>query len=231
MPDQAYTVTPVYSDQDGSYQDSVVSHTHSGGRTDANDYFENEHGELQYQYMPPDNFQDPDSTHWDTDEYLTDLVDAIPNLPDVIQYAATADDIPAEYTEEWNAMLENGIDDMDRFYELLEMFVDSYEASGGELEDPTSDEYQWFNDNLDAIQQELDIVQDTQYTYEQADQMASLAAHYQHGSAEQAILKAGIDLAFDKQTFEEAFDQITSRFGQAAAAKAYYAIKQQLETP
>ena len=229
MPDRAYTVTPVYSEEDGSYQSSVVNHGRSGGQSDISDYVENERGELQYQYQPPDNYQDPEATHWDQDEYIGTLIEAMPHLPKVIEHITNADDIPVEFAEEWNQMMDGEIQNMDRFHELLELFLESYEASGGETEEYTPEE-KWFNENLDQLQEELDIAQDTQYTYEQAEQMASLASEYQHGSAEQAILKAGIDLAFNKQTFEEAFEQITQRFGQAAAAKAYLNLKQHLET-
>lgn len=230
MPDRAYTVSPVYSEEDGSYQASVVTHGHTGGQSDASDYVENERGELQYQYQPPDNYQDPEATHWDQDEYLGTLIEAMPHLPKVIEHITTADDIPVEFAEEWNQMMDGEIQNMDRFHELLEMFLESYEASGGETQEQSPDE-QWFDENFEQLQEELDIAQNTTYTYEQAEVMASLAAEYQHGSAEQAILRAGVDLAFNKQSFEQAFDQITSQYGQAAAAKAYYQIKKRLETP
>ena len=227
MPDRGMTVSPVYSDDDGSYQGSTVSYGHGGGQSDPHDYVENARGEMQYQYQPPDDYQDPEGNHWNEEQYLSDLTEAMPELPEVIQYIANAPDIPIEFAEEWNNMLDNGIEDMDRFHELLEMFCESYDAADAEVEESTPVQ-QWFDENFDELQQELQVAQSTEYTYEQADQMASLAADYQHGSAEQAILKAGIDLTFNKQTFDEAFEEITNKYGEAQAAAAYYSIKQRL---
>ena len=222
------TVSPVYSDDDGSLQDFEVNRGHHGGHSDNSDYVENERGELIYQYQPPDDYQDPESTHYSDDEYFGNLTELMPFLPDVVQHVADSPSIPQEFKDEWNLMIEDGISNMDRFHELLEMFLAEYRESGQFEEEVESPDEEWLSENFDEVQAELNELGQTEFTYEQADTMASLAAHYQHGSAEQEILKAGIDLAFNKQTFQQAFEQITERFGDAAAAKAYYNIKQQI---
>ncbi len=224
MPQHAMTVTPEYKDE-GHLMDFNVNNGCNGGSVDAT-VVEDASGQSHFQYIIEE--QDPEAVSFDVDTYIQGLRESIPNLDAMVQFADREDSgLPEGFVKEWNDLLDADLDDMDHFHEMLEQLQDFYNSQSHE--EPKSSTDEWFDQfPQEIVDQQIEYIQESSVTHEQADVLASIHSEYNTGSAEDFIIRAGVDLAYGMADPQELISKAVDQFGPAEAFKAYTAIQKRL---
>lgn len=213
----AMTVSPEYNDE-GQLMDFHVSSGNKGGSVDAT-IVEDSQGQQHYQYVVEN--QDPDANSFNKDDYAQLLLDSTPNMKDMLGFAQLeGNGLPDGFADEWNELIESEGDafNLDRLHQMLEMLTEAYNESG--LREPTIDE--WF-DQLpqEEVDSAMNHIVESTVTYEQAEALTELHGQFEPGSAEDFIIRAGVDLAYQKADAQQLMEQAVKQFGAAQAYKAY----------
>ena len=222
---RAYTVSPVH--QDTEYGDQIVGfqvdHNHYGSHTAAEDYIEQEDGSFRHIHQD-DPSVDPESNHFDFEDYLGGVIEAYP-IHEALTTAAENPAVPQEFIEEWNNILElpDSEIDIDRFHQLMEFLLDQHQQYSPEQAE--SDVQQWF-DALpqEELDQSFEELQQHSFTPDTAEQFVELAQSYQPSSVEHSMLKAGVDISFGKVSIEQAMQSLIKQYGEAETVAAYYKL-------
>ena len=230
--DKAYTVNPVYSNEDGSLQGMEVVTPHSFSRDLQADieehYQQDEHGNLVFkEVQDPDAQQDPLS--FDAASYFQAEVEATPGLTQMVQWAKQAETLDQDLVAAFDVAYESN--DLDAFHHYKDMLMEMWEDAGkpGEVLTEQQTIEKWFEElPQEWVDSEMESVAEAGYTYEQADQMTELATSFSTSSIEHQLLRSGVDLAFKKTTFEDASQMLFEQHGVANVVAAYMGLKQLL---
>lgn len=224
MPQHAMTVSPEYNDE-GQLVDMQVSGGRTGGSVDPTIVEDNE-GRLHYQYETQD--RDPESIAFEAQDYTTLLVEAYPELPMMVQFANTdSSGLPETFVDEWNDILNSDYQDMDRFHVMLEQLQEAYAEYQQNAPVEMSETEQWFDqmpqEEADAI---ADHVIDNPVSIDDAQVLSDLHGQFEPGSAEDFIIRAGVDVAYGKADTQAMMQEAFEKYGAAEAYKAYMQLSQ-----
>ena len=143
MPDQGYTVYPVYTENDQGQEvltDMQVTsgNTRGVGRDGQvighdNDYYENYEGEFIHRFRDVELESDraDQGVYFNEGEYINALIEANPEIPAAQQWCM--DNLPKEWIDEYNKQIESG--SLDEMNQAVEWLLEQY----GQRPNPTSD--------------------------------------------------------------------------------------------
>lgn len=243
MPQKAMQVDPVYS-SDGDYLGSEISHHANDGHVDhsgrvrgwESDYYEDSTGQVHHHFSETELSDERSSpTDFQMDSYQQALVESIPNLEDAIRWVEHSPSFTQEELEAYNQALDNqDLDAIHAFYERLmplyyEALQNSQQAPEEALEDvDMSDEevYQTLEEE-GVIDETIDylIADDFELTYEQVDQLETVASVFDEGTCEHQIANVGMSVANGDLSMDEAITIVTEQFGDVEAARAYFKLQ------
>ena len=217
MPQQAYTYTPEYStDEAGEPQftgDGQLTAGHRGGQVFDQAYAEDElTGQRQF-LLDEDAYQQ-DEDYLPNEDYADIVTELYPDLPDALQWAATAlDPITAQA---FNEAVDSG--DESVYMPLLEALLEDYYESEGLYDEDDSDAYEPEDEPEEVTQEELDGVIGELADAEpqgQAFSMPYLEMAVEH-QAEHPCLSDICSLTADfhnnKINYEDAVDHLVSKY-------------------
>jgi hypothetical protein len=219
----AYTITPVYSEQDGSVVDFEIDSGYDGYRSSDNDYIETNDGQTHHVF---ENVQ-LDEGEFSAEDYYSTLIESDSRIPAAIQWSAT--NLPPELIAEFNQSIDDeDIDTTQRILEyILENFPDDYIPEDEYTEE---DDYEITEEDrqvVDAITEQLveqpalgeevaETWQEIVYQAEQAGDdclagVSAATAAYHNGdvTAEEAI--QFVFANYDIQDIARVYRQITNR--------------------
>lgn len=227
--DKAFTINPIYSEDDGSLQDFEVTTGNNFSRSIQHEieqqFVEGPNGQMNYQQV-----EDPEQKMhmggFDSQDYFATVAEATPGLTEMVEWAKTDEAIPPDLIEQWDNAINTG--DLESFYDTLEILMGLWIDNGKPGERLSEEETvnQWFEElPQDYVDNEMQEISNTTYTIEQAEQMAEAARNYAPGSVEHGILAAGVDMAFGKEQFSEASKRLMFEHGAAKLAAGYMNLK------
>lgn len=196
MPDRAYTVSPVIT-EDEHGREVVTDFSVSSGRETAvgrdgmvrdweNDYYEDEQGVMHHRFSETE-LQEDDNC-FDEDQYIGALLESNPQI--AVAQAWAEQNLPQEWLDEYNQQIESG--SLDELHEALEWLLQQYAEHGdsevteateeSESEEDNDLEGLTFNDLSEEEQEEVQsVVSDL---YEQEPLGTEVAEQWQHAAQE-----------------------------------------------
>jgi hypothetical protein len=231
---KAFTISPV-TDDTGELRDfevAIGNRLHNGMLPDIDSHYtEDEYGNSKFiEVEDPD--QQMNTGGLDLQEYFDTVAETTPHIKEIIAWAGNDPAVPPSLIEEFNASLETG--DLETFYNHLETLTGIWHDQGQPGLIATTEEHQaeldeWFDElDQETYDQTLEHLETTQFTMTDAQQFAEASASYEQGSVEHDLLKAGVDLSFNKTDFQTAFAQLTATHGESRVAAAYLHLKDRL---
>lgn len=216
MPDRAYTVSPVYSDDDGSYQGSEVTtgpQLHNGMVPDwQSDFVEDEQGRFVFQGAEEDPTND--TFHFDEGSYIAAALDALPvDHSTMVNWAA--ENLSPELIQYYDNLIDG--DDLDSLNEALEFLTKQYLEANPELEQveeeqDISDEE--FTEAFETLNQSEPLGTETAYAFLEAAEQSEPGAYQDALILSAAYHRGEIDA-------QDAFEALINKYGVTAAAKVY----------
>lgn len=217
---RAMEVFPVYSDSgDGQpeLQDFEIQHAHSGGEVEQEFTFD-QYGNAQFEF--DEEAYDSEDGESVTDEYADSVLDAFPDLPNALAWAAAT--LDADTVQGFNEAVDSG--DPDEYMPLLEAlmedFMESDEFEPQETE-TDSDEIEVSDEEVNAVVEEMQesepMGQEFALPYlEAAVNSQGTNPLYSDWCAATARFHSGeID-------WEDAMDEMTSKYSMSDLAKMYH---------
>ena len=137
MPDRAYTVNPVYS-ENGLGEEyiadlSVVPSGHSGAvgrdgqvRNWETDYYTDAQDQMHHRFENVELESDNGPSTFNEDAYIEAIHESYPQLTDAVAWAA--DNLPQEWIDEYNAKIDS--DDLDDLHSAVEWMLQQYAEYG-----------------------------------------------------------------------------------------------------
>ena len=107
----ANTMTPIVDEQSGEITGFEFQQSHGAWTSDSQEYFENDQGEIQHHFA--DVEVDEGDNSFDFDEYLGDMMVVEPELQNMVNWLANAEDVPEGLAEGWDLAIDN--EDIDMF--------------------------------------------------------------------------------------------------------------------
>lgn len=226
MPSRAMTINPEYNDE-GQLMDFQVQHNHHGGQVDAT-IVEDSQGRQQYQYI--EQQRDPEGVYFDKHEYAGLLFESTPGLKQMLEFANTENSgLPSGFTDEWNDIIDSEGDgfDLDRLHKMLGILQEAYENA--DHTPPKSETEAWFDSiPQEEVDNQVEQIRNTAVDFQQAEQLTALHGQVATGSAEDFIIRAGVDVAYGKASIEEKLQEAIGKFGAAEAYKGYMTLSKLL---
>ena len=191
MPDQGYTIEPVYTENDQGQQVlsdmSVRSTAYRGVGRDGQvqdwqfDYQEDSEGRVHHVFENVELDEDRGYS-FNEYEYIEALIEANPEITAAQQWAV--ENLPDEWVEDYDKMIESGsLEEMNKAVEwLLEQYAsgqvesdsESQEVQEEEGNDLTEEEHEILNTVVEDLQQQeamgQEVAADWQYAVQQAEE-------------------------------------------------------------
>ena len=225
MPHQPMTVSPVYQEsEDGQQQlaDFKIQHAHQGGQV-AQEVYYDDYGNAHYQVEEEESFSEEPTSG--LDEYSNSVIEAYPQLPDALQWAAS--NLDPHQSQQFNEAVATG--DPSEFMPLIESLMQDYLESNGLDEE----DYEQVETEEEVTDQELGEVftemseaepqgQEVAMPYLQAAiESQSSNPLYSDWMALTAQFHNG------ETSYEEAWGQMTDKYSLTELKKMYNYINQQ----
>ena len=219
MNHQAYTVNPVYSEEDGSYLDTEILHNHHSAAVDNSGvvrgyeelFVEDEYGQQIYQ-APDEEFDDV--SDFSEDEYIEDLLSTLPVDHNTMVYWA-AENLSPEWIQLYDSLIDS--EDLDSLHQALEMLTKEYleanpQPENVEEEEEISDDE--FTEAFETLNQSEPLGTETAYAFLEAAEQTEPGA-YQDALILSAQYHRG------EINAQDAFETLINKYGVSAAAKVY----------
>ena len=237
MPDKAYTVSPVYTEDATGQQvitDLEVSSGHNVVGRDGqyrgweDDWTSDSQGRSVYD--PKDNFDELGESPvvgFDEGDYTEALLESNPVIGPALDWASDGN-MPDEFVDAYNKAVDSG--NLDQIHSMLDIVIQQYLEHGGvveepeqevDLEEPLSDEESTqFAEVLDELTEQEPAGMEHAYGWLEA------AEQWQADPCMSAVCQATADFHNGSASATEVIDALTSRFTPRELAKAYALINQ-----
>ena len=243
MPRIGMTVNPEFN-SDGDYVGSSIFTHPNDAATDTSgrvkdweqDYYQDSKGELHHHFSETELMDERNGASFDIDAYQQALTEAIPNLEAAIRWVENAPEFTDEDLQAYNQAFDNhDLDAMNAFYErLMPAFYASQQAQE-EPQNPEEESYEDMSDEevYDTLEEEgviddtLDYLMDEEFTLSQDEvsQLETVSSVFEEGSCEHEIANVGLAVAAGEIDMDDAIELVTDKFGDVAAAKAYFKLQ------
>ena len=176
--------------------------------------------------------EDPEGTPYQDSDYLEALVELHGgNSQFQTKLAWAAENLDPSRVAWFNEALDKG--DTNSLNEAFDWLSGEYEAAldapEEDIEEDTDPEAieDWFEEIPDeVIDDQLDHLLNLEIGESEVEQLESAAQYFDAGTPESAIIMYGIAVANGQLSIEDAIEQVTSSYGEAAAFKAYTQLQQ-----
>lgn len=237
MPDRAYTISPVIS-EDQYGREVVTDFSVDSGRESAvgrdgqvrgweNDYYEDDQGVMHHRFSETE-LQEDDNT-FDEDEYIGALLESNPVISDAIAWGT--DNLPQEWLDQYNQQIDSG--SLDDLHEALEWLLQQYAEHGNvaEVKDESEEEESedlTFDDLSEEEKEAVELVVSDLYVQEPqgtetADKWQYAAQEAEESGDTPYALVAAVTAAFHqgKMTSEEAVSYCIENVPMQELARVY----------
>jgi hypothetical protein len=227
----AYQVNPEV-DVEGNYLGSSIE-------TKGEGYWKGDQSELFHQDVYGNTthvfdgveIEDPEGTPYQDSDYLEALVQLHGGDAQFqTKLAWAADNVDPSRVAWFNEALDKG--DTNSLNEAFDWLSGEYEAALDAPEEETEEVTEiddWFETVSDEVlDAEIDNLLSAEFGESEVEQLESAAQYFDAGTAESAIIMYGLSVAAGQISMEDAIEQVTSSYGEAATYHAYTQLQQLL---
>ena len=228
MPQQPMTVSPIYQESEDGQQhlaDFEIQHAHQGGQV-AQEVYYDDYGNAHYQVEEEESFSEESTSG--LDEYSDVVMEAYPDLPDALSWAALNFD--PHQAQQFNAAVDSG--DPSEFMPLVEALMQDYLESNG-LDEEEYEQEETEEEDEDVTEEELGQVlqemADTTPLGQEAAMPYLQAAIESQGTNPLYSDWMALTASFHngELDYEDAWQQMTDKYELTDLKKMYNYINQQ----
>jgi hypothetical protein len=146
-----FTISPVYSEENGNVVDFEVDGGYEGYRTSQDEYIQLNDGTTHHQF---ENVSIKEDGEFDSDDYYETLANSDPRIPGALEWSAT--NLPPELIEQYNDAIDN--DDTDTINQILEYILEQYPGDYTPEEEYTEEDVELTEEDqavIDTIVEDL----------------------------------------------------------------------------
>jgi hypothetical protein len=234
-----FTVSPTTDDRGNYTGVEVHSTTARENFTDRQgmvvgndrDYYEDAEGQFHHLFEETELKDESSPTEFDPTDYWGGVMETEPWITNAVALASTNPELmPEGFIDDWNNAIDN--EDLNKFHEMKDFLSswfneqdfnpNDYESDG----EPQNYHDEWFSElPQETVDENINYLMSLEFDSEDAEEFANYSNNYAQGSPEHAILTKFVDVAFGKNTMEDAMNEVASRHGMTTTFAAFTQLR------